>query len=421
MWRALVLAILAAGLLLPASAAAALRYATPGGGTTPGCAAETPCSLEYAITAAAPGDEVVVGPGTYELAATIETETPLWIHGPLGAAKPKIFSGEATAIKSFVTQHISDLEFEANSPPTGVLFLPADGTVLDRLKILARGENALGLRPGTNFSLNDSVVFAEGPEAVAVFIQGVEAGSPQLRNDTIVAEGEESIGLAAFMVAKNSSLTVAAVNTIASGRFLDASARESSEATGSTLALQFDHSNLDATAGNVTSTNGQTAPPQFFPLNPRGFQQAPTSPTIDAGVNDPLNGPLDITGSSRAIDFHPSCTEPDVAITDIGAYELIPVPLHCVPVTKIVKFKHRGNWAKLRFTASGTKEALSFRCKLDRGRWRPCPSPRVYKHLKPGRHRIKVRAYTATALDPTPAKRKFRVKPKQKKHRHHHR
>lgn len=420
--RVLALAVLALALMLPASATAATRYAAPGGGTEPGCAAATPCSLEYAITAAAPGDEIVVGPGLYELTETIETEAPLWIHGPLGDEKPQIVAAEKSAFKSFAPQRISDLEFSSFNTSSAVIFAPADDTVFERLKILTSGNEPLGLRPGTDFSLVDSVVFAEGPEAVGVFIQGSASGTTQLRNDTIVAEGEEARGLAVYVVHPTASIDVEAVNTIASGSHLDVSAGKSPEASDADLTVHFDHSNLDATDGEVTSTNGQTAPPQFFPLNPRGFQQAPTSPTIDAGVNDVLNGPIALNGSPRAVDFHPSCTEPDVAITDIGAYELTPVPLHCVPQTKIVKFKLRGRRAKLRFTATGTKEAVSFRCKLDRRRWRPCASPRVYKHLKPRRHTIKVRAFTATALDPTPAKRKFRVKPKHRRqHGRHHR
>lgn len=412
MTRALALAALVAALLVPATATAATRYAAPAGGMVPGCSQVTPCSLEYAITAASPGDEVVVTAGQYTVGATIETETSLWIHGPLGDEKPRIFAAEKSVLKSFAPQRISDLELESTNNPDGVLFVPADGTVLERLKLFARGADSLGLRPGNNFTMTDTLVFAENStEATGVFIQGTGSGTVQLRNDTIVAEGSNAVGLSVFMVGKDSALTVEATNVIASGTRVDALAQKSSEATGSTVAVRFDHSNLDSSEGAVTSTNGQTAPPQFFPPNPRGFQQAPTSPTIDAGVNDARNGPLDLTGSPRAIDFHPSCTEPDLATTDIGAYELVPVPLNCVPQTEIIRFKLRKRSAKVRFTASGTKEPVSFRCRLDRRRWTACTSPKLYKHLKPRRHVVKVRAFAPTVLDPTPAKRHFRVKP----------
>jgi hypothetical protein len=417
MSRAFALVALAAALLVPASATAATRYAAPGGGMVPGCAQATPCSLEYAIGAASPGDEVVVGAGDYTLGATIETETPLWIHGAQGAVKPRIFAADKGAFKSFVPQHLSDLEFETtNNGGEGVLFVPADGTILERLKLLARGAESLGLRPGNNFTMTDSLILAENStEAFGVFIQGTASGTVQLRNDTIVADGSQAMALSVFMVGKNSSLTVEATNTIVSGGLFDASAGKSSEATGSSVAVRFDHSNLDTTEGEVTSVNGQTAPPQFTPPNPRGFQQAPTSPTIDAGIDDARNGAVDIDGNPRALPSHLSCTEPDLAITDIGAYEFVPLPLACIPQTKITKLKKlRHRSVKVRFKATGTKEKASFKCRIDKRRWRRCTSPKTYKRLKPGRHVVKVRAFGSTTSDQTPAKRKFRIRPPAK-------
>jgi len=414
--RAVALLGLIAALALPATATAATRYAAPDGGMVPGCAQATPCSLDYAITAASPGDEVVVGLGNYTVGATIETETPLWIHGPGGEAKPRIFAANQSVFKSFAPQRIADLELETVNTGDGVLFVPANGSVFERLKLFARGADSLGLRAGTTFTMTDSLIFAENSlNALGIFIQGTASGSVQLRNDTIVAEGSEAIGLAIFMVAKNVSLALEATNVIVSGTLLDASARQSPEATGSSVAVHFDHSNLDATEGPVTTTNGQTAPPQFTPVNPRGFQQAPTSPTIDAGVNDPANGAVDLNGFPRALPARESCTEETPAITDIGAYEFVPLPPGCVPQTKIVKLKKlRRGGVKLRFSATGTKETATFKCKLDKRRWRPCASPKVYRHLKPRRHVIKVRAFTQSASDQTPAKRKFRVKPPAK-------
>lgn len=412
MSRASALVVLIAALLAPASAAAATRYAAPGGGMVPGCAQITPCSLDYAITAASPGDEVVVTAGQYTVGATIETETPLWIHGQPGSQKPRIFAADKSVFKSFAPQRIGDLSLEATNDAGGVLFVPADGTVLERLEIFARGADALGLRPGNNFTMTDTLILAENStDATGVFIQGTGSGTAQLRNDTIVADGSNAVGLSVFMVGKNASLTVEATNVIAAGGRVDASALMSSEATGSTVAVRFDHSNLDATEGAVTSTSGQTPPPQFTPPNPRGFQQAPTSPTIDAGVNDPRSGPLDIDGRPRALPGHRSCEQPDPpAITDIGAYEFDPGILACVPRTRITRFKLRKRRAKIWFAAAGTQEPVTFRCRRDRYRWYPCASPVAYGNLRSGRHVIKVRAFSPIASDQTPVKHRFRVK-----------
>jgi hypothetical protein len=155
------LAVLIAALLVPATATAATRYAAPGGGMVPGCAQVAPCSLEYAITAASPGDEVVVTSGQYTVGATIETETPLWIHGQQGSPKPRVFAADKSVLKSFAPQRISDLSFESTNNPEGALFVPADGTVLERLEIFARGAESLGLRPGNNFTMTDTLILAE--------------------------------------------------------------------------------------------------------------------------------------------------------------------------------------------------------------------------------------------------------------------
>jgi hypothetical protein len=66
--------------------------------------------------------------------------------------------------------------------------------------------------------------------------------------------------------------------------------------------------------------------------------------------------------------------------------------------------------------ATGGTGAASFECRLDRKAFQPCTSPKVYKHLKPGKHVFQVRARAAGLTDPTPAKRQFKVKPKHRRH-----
>jgi hypothetical protein len=51
-----------------------------------------------------------------------------------------------------------------------------------------------------------------------------------------------------------------------------------------------------------------------------------------------------------------------------------------------------------------------FECKLDKGKFKPCKSPKKYKHLSAGKHRFSVRAVDSSGqLDASPAKRTFKV------------
>ncbi|MGH9644260.1 MAG: hypothetical protein ACRD3Q_17790, partial [Terriglobales bacterium] len=65
--------------------------------------------------------------------------------------------------------------------------------------------------------------------------------------------------------------------------------------------------------------------------------------------------------------------------------------------------------ATFTFTAPGETGA-SFRCKLDKGPFKSCRSPKTYRHLKPGRHVFQVQAADALGqADTTPAIKRFQI------------
>jgi len=76
-------------------------------------------------------------------------------------------------------------------------------------------------------------------------------------------------------------------------------------------------------------------------------------------------------------------------------------------ITKGPKGKTHSTTAKFKF--SSTTKGAKFECKLDKKKFKPCKSPKIYKGLKPGKHVFKVRAVKGKQVDPTPAKRKFKV------------
>jgi hypothetical protein len=81
-----------------------------------------------------------------------------------------------------------------------------------------------------------------------------------------------------------------------------------------------------------------------------------------------------------------------------------------VTITKAPKAKTKGTTAKFKFKSN--EAGSKFQCKLDKGKFKTCRSPKTYKKLKPGKHVFKVRAIDkAGNVDPTPAKRSFKVLP----------
>lgn len=59
---------------------------------------------------------------------------------------------------------------------------------------------------------------------------------------------------------------------------------------------------------------------------------------------------------------------------------------------------------------SSNERGSRFECRLDRGKFKPCGSPRELKRLGKGKHRFVVRAVDrAGNVDPTPAKARWRI------------
>jgi hypothetical protein len=78
------------------------------------------------------------------------------------------------------------------------------------------------------------------------------------------------------------------------------------------------------------------------------------------------------------------------------------------PETLIGSKKIKGTTAK--FTFSSSEPGSTFQCKLDKHSFKPCSSPKKYKHLSAGKHKFKVRAVDAAGnVDASAAKKKFKI------------
>lgn len=153
----------------------------------------------------------------------------------------------------------------------------------------------------------------------------------------------------------------------------------------------------------------------------------PGSIAIDRGNS--FGSSTDQRGLPRPSDFPAIGNKEGGDGSDIGAFELqVPpdaVTLPAVPIlvvaergdrtpprTRIVSGPARvGFERKAKFRFASSEAQSSFKCKLDKKRWKKCRSPYKLK-VKPGKHLFKVRAIDRFGnADPTPARFSWRVKP----------
>lgn len=81
------------------------------------------------------------------------------------------------------------------------------------------------------------------------------------------------------------------------------------------------------------------------------------------------------------------------------------------PNTKVTKRPRSSQRARAKIKFISNEPGSSFRCKLDKRRWRRCSSPLKLRHLPTGVHRLKVQAVDQSMnYDPTPAKVVWRVR-----------
>lgn len=128
-----------------------------------------------------------------------------------------------------------------------------------------------------------------------------------------------------------------------------------------------------------------------------------------------VSGPVDSGSGEPAtanFDFHISAElapRPQQPVNDPG-----PQP---PPETAIVKSAFNQHTRIARFRFSSTVEGSAFQCKLDKGAFKPCTSPKAYKHLKPGHHAFRVRALAPSGLlDESAAVGRFSIAAPQRRH-----
>ncbi|HVO54742.1 MAG TPA: hypothetical protein VMT37_10040 [Solirubrobacterales bacterium] len=326
-------------LVVPAVASAATYYASPTG-TGTACSQASPCELLEAIEEVTSGGAVVLQPGTYTPPEAVFVNKAIDFGGAPGAAASTVIdlTGGSSGIDVFVnwpTAVAHDFTI-LGADDKGSLQL-VQGTA-ERVVSVRTGStsSACEISPqgGTVPILRDSVCRVQasgaGVPAVALSITCcVTTGSAILRNDDFVSSGPEGVGLLAAEHEAGTQLTVEAVNVIARGPGKDVEAKASGGGEAGVSLSNSSFESVRSIGGALISPSNaagnQTAAPLFVDAAAGDFREAAGSPTIAAGLTDPLNGALDLAGQPRTQD---GCHG---TATDIGAYELIvPVP-PCVP------------------------------------------------------------------------------------------
>ena len=398
------------GLASPGQAAAPRYASTTGSGTA--CTSTAPCDIVTAVNLAPSSTEVIIASGTYNLGATglANSQFNVNVHGAAGQSRPVINSNAAPALAMLGTgARVADLTINQNGGSFGLQVF-ATGIVVERLEVHSSAVDACAI--GYSGLVRDLLCVSSAAGGVALEDSwGGGTGVLALRNVTAIATGAGSYGILANSTSNDTNLDISARNVIASGVLADIGSGETGTNSESDVTLSY--SNYDKIeelgGGNVSnvgsvSTN-QTALPIF--LDGTLYHQALSSPTVDKGTTDISAGTADLDGQPRSMGAAP----------DIGAdeYDTIAPNVAFVHVPKQKSRKHKGQ-----FTFIAT-EAVTFTCRVDKKKAKPCNSPYKFKIKRYGKHKITVTARDLVGnMDPTPATYSWKLKHKHKKKNHHH-
>ena len=342
--RALVVAI-ALLLVAAAEASATTRFAVPGGtGTSMDCTFDTDqCSLKHVLEdVVGANDEVIVLPGTHDFGTNPvnvrSAGRPLNIHGQEGQPRPTIVADAAYVLGSCNPSPCVDdntvfrhLRIENKTKGGGLYFnggLAASPVTVDDVVVvlgtsgMVNGNGLLvGGKPGGAVAyafIRNTTVFAPGDNQFAIGA----AANLTLRGVTAIATGNNSHALSqgANCVPGDCGNDAQSnvFNSILQGGPGGADVRTTLSFNNHLANVALDYSNFDSViscAGCTNSAPGsahnQTAAPLLVDKAGGDFHESAGSPTIDAGIDDPLNGLTDLDGNPRKLGAAP----------DIGAFE----------------------------------------------------------------------------------------------------
>jgi hypothetical protein len=336
----------ALALALPGAAAAATRYAAPSGAAANAPCADPahPCDAVTAINGAGDGDTISLAAGDYGSdalpIATMLTDNGnrLTIAGAVQQQpssrvplRPVLHLANPSSVGFAISgagTSISDVDIESTSAtgalgatPVGPAGSPAIALTRDVIHQGGAGFGACLLDNAVPYVVTDTICAADGLGAQALTTQ---ANDVTLRN--VTAYAPHGTGLVASNTAVGND-TITAYNTIFAGDTTDVSLLSSAPGLVTADFTASNYSTVLNPGGNaqVNSGDQQTAEPQF--LSGSDLHEAGSSPTVDAGHDDPANGAVDLDGVPRRTGAH----------TDIGAYEFVPPAATTGPASAVTQ------------------------------------------------------------------------------------
>ena len=154
----------------------------------------------------------------------------------------------------------------------------------------------------------------------------------------------------------------------------------------------------------------ETSPAFAFSSNDA---QAAYECSVDGAAFGPCSGAGSHTASGLGFGAHTFSVRASDAVGNAAvasrSFTVVNPRDTAAPDTVAKKPKVKGTTVKVRF--SSTEARSTFTCKLDGGKPRTCKSPKRYRNLDRGKHKVTVTAVDAAGnADPSPAKVKFRVR-----------
>jgi hypothetical protein len=241
--------------------------------------------------------------------------------------------------------------------------------------------------------------------SVGISNSQIVAGSP---NDTVGVNANQ--GSAYTFATTGGSRTETAKLTASDGA--------QDDFLGFTVGISETQIVAGATVDDVGANTNQGSAYIFDPAGAVARTETARLTASDGAADDRFGGSVAVSGDeviagSRLDDVGANVDQGSATVFYPPTPTPPPTPPDTVPPE--TKFGHMpkseldGTTATYRF--SSTEAGSTFECKLDKGRFKPCTSPKRLRHLKPGKHRFSVAAIDSSGnRDPTPSKDGFRVR-----------